>query len=208
MRSEFLYHKRSGFTLVEVLVGSVVLSMFIMLALGAIVPSYKVVREAEESVSAQREVVMAFDRLVAEMANLDRASVTVIPGALAFLSDEEYRGTNPAIPDSQLVDINLVNPVLAWRKTVVFRHRDNQLWRREYPYDKANAVWVVAPDKLATLADIPNRQEKIYAKNVELFEANLAGKGRVLVKLRSVFRQTNRPAACELQLQIEMRGGR
>lgn len=207
MRSELIYHKRSGFTLVELLVGSFVLSLFIMLALGAIVPSYKVVREAEESVSAQREVVMAFDRLVAEMANLDRASVTAVSGALSFLSDKEYRGGNPLMPDSVLDDLGLANPNHTWQKMIVFRHRANQLWRREYPYDKGNALWQVRPGDLPAVADVPNRQEKIYAKNVETFEAAVAGRGRVRVKIRSVYRTGPRPAACELDLQIEMRGG-
>ena len=57
------------------------------------------------------------------------------------------------------------------------------------------------------MADAPVRQEKIFAKNVELFEASVAGRGRVLLKIRSVFRQSAKPAACELNLQIQMRGG-
>lgn len=189
------------------LVGSFVLSMFIMLALGAIVPSYKVVREAEDSLSAQREVIMAFDRLVAEMSNLDRASVTAVPGALSFLSDKDYRGSNALIADTNLDFMGLASPDHTWRKWVILRQRNNELWRREQPYDKGSDLWQILPGQLPIVADAPVRQEKIFAKNVELFEASVAGRGRVLLKIRSVFRQSAKPAACELNLQIQMRGG-
>ena len=189
------------------LVGCLVLGLFIMLALGAIVPSYQVVREAEESLSAQREVVMAFDRMVAEMDNLDRASVTVAPGALSFLSDQDYHGANPLLADSKLADLGLSNRDRSWKKIVIYRHRDNQLWRREHPYDKGAAIWQMQPEHLPAVADVPNVQEKIYAKNVELFEPEVAGRGRVAIRIRSVFRQAAKPAACELNLQVQMRGG-
>ncbi len=197
----------AGFTVTELLVAASVLSIFIMLALGAIVPAIKVTQEAEKSVDSQREVVLAFDRLVAEIAMADRATLTVIPEALSFLSRLEYRGSNPTLLDNQLVDLGFSTPDHTWRKFVVLRRRGNALWRREFPYDKGQALYQVSADSLPSIADAPGRQEKIYAKNVEVFEATTAGSTRVQLKVRSVFRESQRPAACELNLQIQMRGG-
>lgn len=191
----------------ELLVATSVLSLFIMLALGAIVPAIKVTQEAEEAVDSQREVVLAFDRLVAEIAMADRATLTVVPEALSFLSRVKYRGTNPALPEAQLVDLGFATPDHTWEKFVVLRKRGDALWRREFPYNKGQALFQISSDRLLSVADAPNRQEKIYAKNVEVFEATTAGSTRVQLKVRSVFRHSRRPAACELNLQIQMRGG-
>jgi prepilin-type N-terminal cleavage/methylation domain-containing protein len=196
-----------GFTITELLVASTVLAVFIMLALGSIVPSYQVTREADESLSSQREVVMAFDRLVAEMSVLDRASASAAADSLAFLSDQEFRGSNLEIADVDLDDLGVANPNRIWRKFVILHRRDNALWRREYPYTKGPALCQIVSDKIPILAQVPGRQEKIFSKNIELFEAVPAGRTRILLKIRSVFRQGSKPAACELNLQIQMRGG-
>lgn len=201
------FYRRRAFTLTEMIVGTSVLSMFIMLALGTIVPSIKVTREAEQSLESQREVVLAFDRLVAEMVMLDRASVSSEDSALAFLSDQAYRGNNSAVPDTNLVDLGVDTPDRSWRKNVVLRLRQGQLWRQEYPFTHGTSLFQIASDKIAPLADSPGRQEKIFAKNIELFEAVPAGRSRVLLKIRSVFRKAEKPVACELELQIQMRGG-
>jgi hypothetical protein len=188
-------------------VATFVLSLFIMLALGTIVPAYKVTREAEESLSSQREVVLAFDRLVAEMTLLDRASVSACTDTLAFLSDAEYRGSNPALADDSLDHLGVSTPERSWRKFVVLRHRGGQLWRREYPNSLGTELVQILADKLPGAGDAVGMQEKIYAKNVEVFEATPAGASRVLLKIRSVFREGAKPAACELNLQVQMRGG-
>lgn len=196
-----------GFTITELLISASVLSIFVMLALGAIVPAIKVTFEAEESIESQREVVLAFDRLVAEMGMADRATLTVLPEALSFLSRLEYRGSNPPISDSDMLNLNFSTPDHIWHKMVVLRRRNNHLWRREFPYTKNQALYQVLPDKLLAIADHTDRQEKIYVKNVELFDVTTAGSNRVQLKIRSVFREAHRPAACELNLQIQMRGG-
>ena len=189
------------------LVGASVLSIFIMLALGTIVPSVKVTREAEQSLESQREVVLAFDRLVAEMVVLDRASISSEDNALAFLSDEDFRGSNGPLPDANLVDLGVATPDRVWQKYVILRLRQGQLWRQEYPYTHGSSLFQVSADKIALLADLPGRQEKIFAKNIELFEAVPAGRSRVLLRIRSVFRKAAKPVASELELQIQMRGG-
>lgn len=178
-----------------------------MLSLGTIVPAYKVTREAEESLSSQREVVLAFDRLVAEMGLLDRASVSSAEDTLAFLSDQEYRGANSELADSLLDDLNVATPDRIWRKFVVLRRRGGDLWRREYPYTKGNALFQIIGDELPMVGDSTVLQEKIYTKNVERFEVTPAGASRVRLTIRSVFREGARPTACELNLQVQMRGG-
>lgn len=196
-----------GFTLSELIVATSVLSVFIMLALGAIVPAMKVTMDAETSLASQREVVLTFDRLVAEMSVADRASLSTGGDALSFLSPHEYQGSNPVIPDSKLNDVGFKTPDRIWRKTVVLRQKDDQLWRLEFPFDKGNALFQVLPQELASVADAAGRQKKLLAKNVELFEASTAGSNRVLLKIRSVYRNSQKPAACELLLAVQMRGG-
>ena len=112
-----------GFTLSELIVAMSVLSAFIMLALGAIVPAMKVTMAAETSLASQREVVLTFDRLVAEMGVADRASLSTAGSALSFLSPNEYRGSNPAIADSKLNDVGFKTPDRIWRKTVLLRQK-------------------------------------------------------------------------------------
>lgn len=196
-----------GFTLPELLVGSLLLSLFTMLALGAIVPALKVLLDAEESIASQREIVLAFDRLVAEMGMADRASLTVVPQALGFASALPYRGNNPPLADDEMLDLNFSSPERVWRKNIVLRQRGNQLWRREFPFSKGQDLYQILPDKLPLIADSPGRQEKIFAKNVEFFEATTAGSTRVRLRVRCVFRDSRRPASSELDLQIQMRGG-
>lgn len=189
------------------LVSSLVLSMFMMLALGTIVPAIMVTRHAEESLNSQREVVLAFDRLTTEMSLLDRASLTVAPDAFSFLSDQEYRGNNSFLPGDDMADLGLSHPEKSWTKWVVLRHRDGQLFRREFPYSGGSALMALLEDKLPLIGDRANVQEKVFARNVELLEPTAAGSSRLRLKIRSVFRDSGQPRACELNLQIQMRGG-
>jgi prepilin-type N-terminal cleavage/methylation domain-containing protein len=199
--------RNRGFTLAETMVATGVLSLFIVLAFGAIVPSFKITRQAEQNLAAQREVILAFDRLTAEMSRLDRASVMAVPDALTFLSDQEYRGTNPAVPDADLAPVGYTSPDLVWQKLVILRRRGTNLYRRELPYTKGAEIFQVVPASLPTLADSGSYTEKIFAKNVEYFEADTAGRSRVLMQIRSVYRKGKKPVSCELDLQIQMRGG-
>ncbi len=191
----------------ELLVSSLVLTIFMMLALGTIVPAIKVTRQSEESLDSQREVVLAFDRLTSEMSLLDRASLTVAPDTFSYLSDQEFRGTNSAIPDADMADMGLSHPEKNWTKWVLLRHRDGKVLRREYPYDKGRRLYALLETQLPLLGDAPGVQEKVFARNVELFEPTAAGSSRLRLKIRSVFRGTTQPRACELNLQIQMRGG-
>ena len=188
-------------------VATSILALFLMLALGTIVPAFQITRRAEENIAAQREVILAFDRLIAEMGMLDRATVSTSPNTLSFLSDEIYSGLNGAIPDADLVDLGLQTDV-SWNKYVILRHRDNNLYRREFDYQHGQQIFQIDPDKLTTWADGPGIAEKIFAKNVELFETEEAGLTRVYLKIRSVFRNGKKPEACQLTLQIQMRGSR
>lgn len=190
------------------LVAMSMLSLFIMLTLGMIVPGFRITKNAEESVAAQREVILAFDRLTAEVSMLDRASLSVAPGAMSFLSDKPYTGPNPVIDDTLLEDLGVVARDRTWTKQVILRQRDGELWRREYPYLKGGELWKILPDELEAIADTVPIAEKIYAKNVELFEVESAGRSRVRMKVRSVFRDNRKPVACEMTLQLQMRGGR
>lgn len=188
-------------------VATSILAIFMVLALGTIVPAFQVTRRAEENIAAQREVILAFDRLLTEMGMLDRATVSTAANTLSFLSDEVYSGPNGPIDNADLIDLGLQTDV-SWNKYVILRHRDNNLYRREFEYQHGQQIFQIDPDKLADWADGPGVAEKIFAKNVELFEAEEAGLTRVYLKIRSVFRNGKKPEACQLTLQIQMRGSR
>lgn len=208
MRAPFLFKKNSrGFTLPEMIVAMAVLGTFIVMAMGTVVPGFKITQQAEESVYAQREVVLTFDRLVAEMSQLDRASVSTADEALSFLSDKPFGGGGPPIADAYLQDLAFTSPDRVWRKHVVLRRRNGHLLRREFRYDKGNEMFRINPDDLPSVADASGVGEKIFTKNVELFEAEASGKSRVYIKVRSVFRGAAKPTASELTLQVQMRGG-
>lgn len=196
-----------GFSLPEVIVASSVLVLLVAAALACIVPAIRVSRTAEQSTSAQREVVLALDRLVTELAELDRASVTVEDQVLSFLSHQEYRGANSPLPDNLLHNLNLRSLHDTWRKTVILRHRDNALWRREYPYLKGNELTRVLPARLIPEADRSGVSELKFADTVEDFEAVEVGGARLSLRLRAVNRAGAQPQSCEMTVQVKMRGG-
>lgn len=189
------------------IVAMLILSSFLVMAIGTVIPGLKITQQAEQSVSAQRQVVLTFDRLVAEMSQMDRASVTTDNGVLSYLSDLPLAGNTAPLADDDLLDLSYASPERQWLKHVVLRHRGGQLWRREYDYQKGLAVYPIHPDSLLVLADTPGVAEKIFCKNVELFEALPTGMSRVQVTIRSVYRQAEHPTAAEATMQIHMRGG-
>lgn len=184
-----------------------ILGSFILLAMGTVVPGYKITQQAEESVYAQKEIILAFDRLVAEMTPLDRASVTTNANALSFLSDQPFDRAGPPIADPNLLDLAFSSPDRIWLKHVILHHRDGHLWRREYSYLKGSELFAIHPDNLVAVSGASGIPEKIFVKNIELFEAESCGRNRIRLKVRSVFRKANRPTAAEINLQISMRGG-
>ena len=197
---------KRGMTLAETLLAVSVLGVVLALAFATIVPAIRINKDAEESIAAQRQVVLAFDRLMAEMSTLNRATVSSAPGCLSFVSTQPYRGTNAVIDSSHWDDL-LHTTDRAGRKTVFLRHRDNNLWRQEYPYQFGRDGHRILGADLTVLADRPGMQEKIFTKNVEGFEVGIAGRSRVYLQIRCVFRESKRPAACELHFQTQMRGG-
>ena len=185
-----------GFTLAEMIVAMSVLSILLMLALGAVAPALKITRDSEERLAAQREVVLALDRL------------TVAPNAILYVSDLDYTGSNPAITPSYWTDLHSRSRYHTWRKSVILRRRDGQLWRREYPYQFGADLFRLDPAYLEPVADVSGMAEKNFCQNVELFDVELVGRSRVLLRLRSVFRDGRKPASCEIQAQIQMKGER
>lgn len=183
------------------------LGLVIILAFSTVVPGLKITKEAEESIAAQRQVILAFDRLLAEVSLLDRASASSAPGSLSYLSDKPYRGSNTAIDPLFLEDLETVSRDRTWAKHVVLRQRDGHLWRREYPYSGGGEIRRIAPAQLEVLADIQPIAEKIFAKNIESFETVSAGRSRIYLRIRSVYRENRKPVACQLTLQLQMRGG-
>ena len=198
---------KRGVTVPEMVVATSILAGFLVLALGAIVPAFKISKQAEESLASQREVVLAFDRLTAEMSTLNRAFVTTAPGAVSFVSDDPYIGANSALDASHWDDLLTTTPDTSWQKTIILRHRDGDVWRQEYPYTFGTAVMRLIAADLPLLADNTTVAQKIFAKNVEAFEIETAGRSRVRFQVRSVHREGQRPTACQLTVQIQMRGG-
>ncbi len=197
-----------GLSLPEMIVAMLILSSFLVMAIGTIIPGFKITQQAEQSISAQRQVVLTFDRLVAEMSQMDRASVSTNTGVLSYLSDQSLAAGNTApVADDDLLDLAYASPEREWLKHVVLRHREGHLWRQEYDYEKGLAVYPIDPDSLPVLADTPGVAEKIFCKNVEAFEALPTGMSRVQVTIRCVYRQAEHPTAAEATMQIHMRGG-
>ncbi len=198
----------TGFTLTELLVSNAMLALVLALAMGSIMPSVRITNQAEAELAAQRGVSMLFDRLVTEMSPLDRASVTTAPDILSFLSDKAYTGTNSAIPDADLLDLEVQTPGRTWQKNVLLYLQDGNLWRREYPFLHGELLHQVFSDSLPILALATGPQRQLLVPNVELFEATPAGRSRVAVRIRAVHRNTDKPVAFESTVQVQMRGGR
>lgn len=192
--------------MVEVLVACSVLGLLTLMGLGTVVPGLKVTQQAEEGVTAQREVIVAFDSLVTEMSVLDRRSVSHATGTLSYISDKPVNSGNAPIDDTKLDNLGVLDPFKTWTKHVVLRLRGGHLMKREYTYAKGQEIWPVIGSELQVLADTPGMSEKRFAKNIELFEAIPAGRSRIYLKVRAVSRKGSKPAACELALQIQMRG--
>lgn len=201
-------HIVAGFTVAEMIVAMSVLSIVLVLALSSVAPALKITRNSEERLSAQREVVLALDRLTAEMNFLDRALVTVAPESILFVSDEVYNGPNLAINSSNWIDLHNTSRFHTWQKAIILRRRDGQLWRREYPYEFGSNLFRLDPTTLETIADVGGIAEKNFCQNVEEFQVELVGRSRVLLRLRSVFRNAKKPASCDIQVQIQMKGER
>lgn len=195
-----------GFSVPELLVASALLSILMALAFGAIAPGLRVTKEAEEDTASQREVVFAFDRLFQEMSLMDRASVSHSTGNLAFLSKAPYSGLAVPIPDSDL-DIQGLSSLEVWRKHVLLHLRDKTLWRREFSYTKGRQIGPMVPDMLEYYGELGSVAEKTFARNIEHFESSSVGRSRVAIRVRSVHRGAKRPEACEVTMQVSMRGG-
>ena len=189
------------------IVSTSILGTFVILTLSTVVPGIKISNRAESALAAQKEVVLAFDRLIAEMGLMDRASFSFDNGALSFLSHKPYGGSNTEVPDSflQLSSASSLNTT--WEKHVVLRHRETSLFRQEYPYNKGGELSRIAPDQLLSFADTPDTQRKIFAHNIEHFETLTVGHSRIAIMLRSVDRSNARPEACQISYQLSMRGG-
>ena len=171
------------------------------------IPGIKVSQQAQESIAAQREVVLTFDRLISEMSLMDRASVSIAPGVVSFLSDKSYGGSTPALTSTSLKPLNLVSPYTTWQKFVLLRHRNGQLVRREWPYAGGSALSQILPPQLPILADLPGVPEKVFAHGVEDFEVQSIGAAGLSIRLRSVQRGSVKAEACEINLILTMRGG-
>ncbi len=195
-----------GFTLPEMSVSAFLLAILLVLTMGAMSPGLKVSRQAEESIAAQREVVMAFDQLMAELALMDRSSLSTADGALAFLSHRPYRGDNGLLDVNQLEVFGFASLQSQWQKFVVLGLRDGRITRREFPYDLGSTLARVRPDRLDEVLDQP-AQEKPFARDVEAFEATPVGTSRVQIRVRSVHRGAKKPEACDVTFQVAMRGG-
>ena len=195
-----------GFSVAELTVSVFLLGFLLMLTIGAFVPGLKVTKQAEESIAAQREVVLAFERLMAEMSLMDRLGATPGQGCLSFLSHQEYRGSNPELDIADVQLYSCSTPSTIWKKFVVLRLREGRIWRREFPYDGQTVLARVKPDRLIGVADLANRQEKVFTREVEEFDASLVGQSRVRLRIRSVFRSGRRPESCDMQFEIVMRG--
>jgi hypothetical protein len=199
-------HRSGGFSLAEASLSAFLLAFVLLLTIGAFVPGMKVTKQAEESIASQREVVLAFERLMAEMSLMDRAGVTVGPECLSFLSHEPYWGNNPLLALDEVQRYGYLSRHTAWQKFVILRLRDGRLWRREAPYDGGHALARVRPDRLLGVADVSNRQEKVFAREVEEFIARTVGPSRVQMRIRSVHRGARRPESCDMSFEIVMRG--
>lgn len=196
-----------GFSLPEMSLSVFLIAVLLALTLGALVPGLRVSRQAEESIAAQREVVLAFDRLMAEMALMDRCSLSTAEGCLSYLSHRPYSGANSLLDVEQLDLFGFASLQSVWRKVVVLRHRDGRIFQREFPYDMGSSLARVKPAKLVEVGDHPGAQEKSFARDVEAFEAIPLGTSRVQIRVRSVYRGAKRPEACDITFQVVMRGG-
>lgn len=201
-----LPHRSRGFSLVEVTLAAFLLSFVLLLTIGAFVPGMKVSRQAEESIASQREVVLAFERLLAEMSLMDRSGVSVAPGCLSFLSHQDYRGNNPLLPNDDVQRFGYLSLHSSWHKFVILHLRDGKLWRREAPYDGDRALARIFPERLPAVAQVTGRQEKVFAREVEDFSARTLGTSRVQMHLRSVHRGGKWPESCDMSFEVVMRG--
>lgn len=191
----------------EMVVATGILSLFIALAFATIMPGLKITREAEQSLSAQKEVLLALEDLHRELSLTERLGVSVAPECLSFLSTERVDPVNPAIPDSELDIIPGRVSADTFLKHVVLRLRDRRIKRREFPYAKGQEICPILPVSLLTVADNPAFAEKTFCEDVEYFEAVPVGGTRVAVTIRSVHRDADKPQACQMTMQISMRGG-
>lgn len=205
------HHTAFGFTISEVLVANSVLAVLLMLALAAIVPSWRVTRQAEAELAAQRGVARFFDRLVTELSPLDRATAVAGPGAFSFLSDRSYVGSAPPVGNELLVDLGVDSLGREWRTIVVLAHDEGALWRLEYPYFGGSRLAHIDPEALENLAsgaaDSPARVG-IAVPAVDLFECRLAGRSRVFFQIRSRIEDTDKAVSFQSNLQVQMRSGR
>lgn len=196
---------RRGFSVQELVLSSFLLSLLLALALATVAPALRVSKKAEESMSAQHEVVRAFDQVIGEMSLLDRGGVTVGNNVISYLSYRDFRGNNPVLNPSQL-QISSFQAHTPWQKFVVLRHRTNSIWRREYPYADGANMGRITRAALPGIADLAGMQEKKFARDIEEFTVETVGSSRVIFRVRSVTRKASRPEACDVTFQVVMRG--
>ncbi len=199
-------NRHTGFTLPEMTVSVFLLSLVMLLTVGAFIPGLKISRQAEESIASQREIVLSYEKLFAELELMDRLSVTTMDGGLSYLSHRSYSGTNPVLDPTEMTVFGFSSLRSVWKKFVVLRLRDRRLLKREYPYAGGSVLARVNSDDLLNVADSPGREEKVFARDIEEFKAGTVGLSRLEIRLRSVNRGARTPEACDVTFQIAMRG--
>lgn len=195
-----------GFSLQELILSSFILSLLLALALLTVAPGIRISKKAEESMSAQHEVVRAFDRLVGEMSLLDRGGVTVGDGVLSYLSNREFAGANPPLAPAQ-VQLFSYRTQPEWKKFVILRHRGRDIWIREFPWPDGQQIGRIRRADLPAVADLVGLQEKKFAQDIEQFTVETAGTSRVIMRVQAVARRWEKPEACDVTFEVVMRGG-
>ncbi len=170
------YHRRSGFTVAEVLVSMFVLSLLMSFVYTAMLASTQEVKRARSDTTTQSTALIALEKIFTEAISSDARTVTITQTptvSVSFLSLEPPSDPYAPPADPNWYDrFNLDTTPLIWKKFVIIYYDsvEKRLYRKEIPYSGGSQPARLKEDAIPTIISNLNYPRTASANHVYDFQ--------------------------------------
>lgn len=193
-----------GFTIPEMAVSMFLLSFILLLSLGVLFPGLQTVRQAEEATVTQQQITLAFDRLFAELQEVDAGTVTDFGDGLVFLSQRPYVGSNPVVPAAYFT----VSPYLAenaWTKWVYIRRNGDVVEMREFPYAGGQQLAKINASDVNSVGALGGDPPRNWIRYVDDFQVFRPRSNLLQFQVATVSRDARGVEASRMNFKVALR---
>jgi hypothetical protein len=171
---------KSGFTLIDVLVGGVIMLVVMFVMFQLLVPSMTMFRSQMAFSQAHQSSLMAVQKIKREMTNTAVSTLTINPTTYAF----------SFAPKDESAPFTTKGETRFRKIFIVYFLKDDKLFRKFYPYgsDSIPPVFggpnppALSLSHLNTAADTTNGTERVMASRVSHFQVIDGGADGVLIE--------------------------